>query len=102
MTAPAWSTMPAYAALQASTSPAPPTGGKPDGPVVPLSQIQPGDLLFSAGSDGTASDPGHVVMYLGNGQVIQAPQTGQDVQTGPVGLASVAVATRPAALAANP
>src|SRR5205807_6864762 len=41
-----------------------------DGPVIPLSQIQPGDLLFSAGSDGTASDPGHVVMYLGNGQVI--------------------------------
>src|SRR5207302_945442 len=72
-----------------------------DGPAVPLSQIQPGDLLFSAGSDGTASDPGHVVMYLGNGQVIQAPQAGQDVQTGPAGLASVIVATRPAALAAR-
>ena len=73
-----------------------------DGPVISLSQIQPGDLLFSAGSDGTASDPGHVVMYLGNGQVIQAPQTGQDVQTGPADLASVVVATRPAALAAKP
>jgi len=73
-----------------------------DGPVIPLSQIQPGDLLFSAGSDGTASDPGHVVMYLGNGQVIQAPQTGQDVQTGPAGLASVVAATRPAALTAKP
>ena len=44
-----------------------------DGPVIPLSQIQPGDLLFSAGSDGTPTNPGHVVMYLGNGQVIQAP-----------------------------
>jgi cell wall-associated NlpC family hydrolase len=73
-----------------------------DGPVIPLSQIQPGDLLFSAGSGGTASDPGHVVMYLGGGQVIQAPRTGQDVQTGPAGLASVTVATRPAALAASP
>ena len=73
-----------------------------DGPVIPLSQLQPGDLLFSAGSDGTASDPGHVVMYLGNGQVIQAPQTGQDVQVNPVNLVSVVVATRPAALAANP
>jgi len=73
-----------------------------DGPVIPLSQIQPGDLLFSAGSDGTASDPGHVVMYLGNAQVIQAPQTGQDVQTGPAGLASVVAATRPAALTARP
>ena len=39
---------------------------------------------------------------LGNGQVIQAPQTGQDVQTGPVNLASVVVATRPAALTAKP
>ena len=73
-----------------------------DGPVIPLSQIQPGDLLFSAGSDGTASDPGHVVIYLGNAQVIQAPQTGQDVQTGPADLATVVVATRPAALAAKP
>jgi hypothetical protein len=35
-------------------------------------------------------------MYLGNSQVIQAPQTGQDVQTGPVNLASVVAATRPA------
>jgi cell wall-associated NlpC family hydrolase len=73
-----------------------------DGPVVPLSQIQPGDLLFSAGSDGTPANPGHVVMYLGSGQVIQAPQTGQDVQIGPLDLASVVVATRPADLAANP
>ena len=73
-----------------------------DGPVIPLSQIQPGDLLFSAGSDGTPTNPGHVVMYLGNGQVIQAPQTGQDVQIDPVSLASVVVATRPAALAAKP
>jgi len=73
-----------------------------DGPQVPLSQIQPGDLLFSAGADGTAASPGHVVMYLGGGQVIQAPQTGQDVQIDPVDLASVVVATRPADLATTP
>ena len=72
-----------------------------DGPVIPLSQIQPGDLLFSAGSDGTPSDPGHVVMYLGGGQVIQAPQPGEDVQIDPVDLASVVVATRPAASPAS-
>ena len=47
-----------------------------DGPQVPLPDIQPGDLLFSPGSDGTPTNPGHVVMYLGGGQVIQAPQTG--------------------------
>ena len=73
-----------------------------DGPAVPLSQIQPGDLLFSAGCDGTAADPGHVVMYLGGGQVIQAPQTGEDVQIDPVDLASVVAATRPADLATSP
>jgi cell wall-associated NlpC family hydrolase len=73
-----------------------------DGPVVPLSQIEPGDLLFSAGSDGTPASPGHVVMYLGSGQVIQAPQTGEDVQTGPLDLASVVVATRPADLTGQP
>ena len=73
-----------------------------DGPVIPLSQIQPGDLLFSAGSDGTPTNPGHVVMYLGGGQVIQAPQTGQDVQVDPVNFASVIVAIRPSGLATKP
>ena len=69
-----------------------------DGPQVPLAQIEPGDLLFSAGSEGTPANPGHVVMYLGGGQIIQAPQTGQDVQIGPLDLAGVVVATRPADL----
>jgi cell wall-associated NlpC family hydrolase len=72
-----------------------------DGPQVPLSQIQPGDLLFSAGSDGTPVNPGHVVMYLGGGQVIQAPETGEDVQIDPIDLATVVVASRPAGLAAS-
>jgi cell wall-associated NlpC family hydrolase len=69
-----------------------------DGPRVPLSQLQPGDLLFSAGSDGTDADPGHVVMFLGGGRVIQAPQTGEDVQVDPLDLAGVVIATRPADL----
>jgi cell wall-associated NlpC family hydrolase len=72
-----------------------------DGPVVPLSEIQPGDLLFSAGSDGTPTNPGHVVMYLGGGQIIQAPQTGQDVQIDPLSLSGVVVATRPADLSSQ-
>jgi len=41
-------------------------------------------------------------MYLGGGQIIQAPRTGQDVQIDPVDLASVIVATRPSGLAAKP
>lgn len=70
-----------------------------DGPQVPLSEIQPGDLLFSAGGDGTPSNPGHVVMYLGSGLIIQAPQPGQDVQIDPLDMSGVVVATRPSALA---
>lgn len=74
-------------------------GWRHDGPQVPLTQIQPGDLLFSAGGDGTPANPGHVVMYLGGELIIQAPQPGQQVQTDPLDLAGVVVATRPADLA---
>jgi cell wall-associated NlpC family hydrolase len=73
-------------------------GWRQDGSLVPLTQIQPGDLLFSAGSDGTSANPGHVVMYLGGGQVVQAPQTGEDVQIDSLDLTGVVVATRPADL----
>src|SRR5258708_5528551 len=73
-----------------------------DGPQVPLSQIQPGDLLFSAGSDGTPANPGHVVMYLGAGEIIQAPQTGQDVRTTRPDLAGLAAPTAPPSLPPTP
>jgi cell wall-associated NlpC family hydrolase len=74
-------------------------GWRQDGPQIPLPQIQPGDLLFSAGGDGTPANPGHVVMYLGGGLIIQAPQPGQDVQIDPLDPSAVVVATRPSALA---
>lgn len=41
--------------------------------------LQPGDLVYFAGSDGTVSNPGHVQMYIGHGQVISAPHTGDVV-----------------------
>jgi cell wall-associated NlpC family hydrolase len=40
------------------------------------SQLQPGDLIFF--SDGE-SGANHVAVYLGDGNIIQAPETGQDV-----------------------
>ena len=49
-------------------------------PVASLSAAQPGDLLFFAGSDGTAALAGHVGIYVGNGQMIDAPHTGTTVQ----------------------
>jgi cell wall-associated NlpC family hydrolase len=52
-------------------------------PVYSHSQLKPGDLLFTPGSDGTAANPGHVGMYIGSGLVIQAPQTGEDVEITP-------------------
>ena len=91
-----------YAAYAAAGIPIARTtfGWRQDGPRVPLSRIEPGDLLFSPGSDGTPANPGHVVMYLGGGRVIQAPSRGRDVQIDPLDLSGITVATRPAALAA--
>ena len=54
-------------------------------PVASLADAQPGDLVFFAGSDGTASAPGHVGIYVGDGQMIDAPQTGEDVSVQSVG-----------------
>jgi peptidoglycan DL-endopeptidase CwlO len=89
--------MPRVAADQART-----------GPEVPLSQLQPGDLLFYH-TDPTA--PGyisHVAVFVGNGEMIQAPEPGLDVEIVPADFGSEfagAVAVYPrlaAAVAANP
>jgi NlpC/P60 family len=50
------------------------------GQAVSASELAPGDLVFSPGSDGTAASPGHVGMYAGSGQVIEAPHPGADVR----------------------
>ena len=58
------------------------------GPAVPVSQLEPGDLLFYH-TDPTA--PGyisHVAIYLGNGWMIQAPQPGLRVQVVPADFGS--------------
>jgi len=46
-------------------------------PHVSASSIQPGDLLFYEGE-------GHVAMYVGDGYIIDAPQTGLDVERIPM------------------
>lgn len=56
-----------------------------EGIPVPLDQLQPGDAVFSAGSDGTASNPGHVGIYIGNGRVVQDPHTGASVDIAQLG-----------------
>lgn len=48
------------------------------------SDLRPGDLIFYAGSDGSQANPGHVVMYVGGGWVIQAFETGVPVELTPL------------------
>jgi cell wall-associated NlpC family hydrolase len=50
------------------------------GTQVPLSQMQRGDMLFYGGSGGIH----HVTLYLGGGQMIEAPESGSYVQVSPV------------------
>jgi cell wall-associated NlpC family hydrolase len=51
-------------------------------PVDSVADAQPGDLVFFEPS---AGGPGHVGIYIGNGQMIDAPHTGTDVRIQPVG-----------------
>ncbi|MGG7144675.1 NlpC/P60 family protein [Clostridium nigeriense] len=47
------------------------------GTSVSYNELQPGDLVFTYGSD-------HVGIYVGNGQYIHAPQPGESVKVSPV------------------
>ncbi|MFC1407385.1 MULTISPECIES: NlpC/P60 family protein [Streptacidiphilus] len=49
-------------------------------PVYNASDLKPGDLIFTAGSDGTPTNPGHVGMFLGDDLVIDAPRTGENIE----------------------
>ncbi|WP_433290477.1 C40 family peptidase [Pseudonocardia sp. CA-142604] len=51
---------------------------------VPVSQAQPGDLLFYASDPSDPSTIHHVMLYMGNGQMVEAPYTGQSVRVQPV------------------
>ena len=60
------------------------------GPQVPSSQVEPGDLVFFAGSDGTATNPGHVGLVIGGGKMIEAYATGFPIRISTYGSASSA------------
>jgi cell wall-associated NlpC family hydrolase len=61
--------MPRVAADQART-----------GPLLNLTQIQPGDLLFYHTDPTAPSYISHVAIYVGNGMMLQAPEPGMDVE----------------------
>jgi len=45
--------------------------------------VQPGDLVFFAGSDGTPASPGHVGLVIGHGLMIEAYATGFPIRIAP-------------------
>jgi peptidoglycan DL-endopeptidase CwlO len=47
---------------------------------ISYSQIRPGDLIFWASDSYDPNTIFHVALYIGNGQMIQAPRTGRDVE----------------------
>jgi cell wall-associated NlpC family hydrolase len=49
-------------------------------PHVPLAQLQPGDLVFFDPGEFLAGLPGHVGIYIGSGEMIDAPHTGATVR----------------------
>jgi cell wall-associated NlpC family hydrolase len=53
------------------------------GPAVPVSQLQPGDLLFYHTDPTAPTYISHVAIYLGNGWMIQAPEPGENVEVVP-------------------
>jgi peptidoglycan DL-endopeptidase CwlO len=61
--------MPRVAADQART-----------GPLVPLKDLQPGDLLFYHTDPTAPQYISHVAIYIGDGEMLQAPEPGMKVQ----------------------
>ena len=53
------------------------------GPRVSASQVQPGDLVFFVGADGTLTSPGHVGLVIGGGLMIEAYATGFPIRIAP-------------------
>lgn len=54
------------------------------GRLVPLNQMVAGDLLWYSDGGSTWGDKYHVTLYIGNGQMIEAPYEGQPVRIRPV------------------
>jgi cell wall-associated NlpC family hydrolase len=62
------------------------------GPAVPPDQAEPGDLVFFGASSGAVE---HVGVYVGAGEMIDAPYTGVDVREESANLGDLVGVTRP-------
>jgi hypothetical protein len=57
--------------------------------IVDPTDLEPGDLIFTPGSNGTVDNPRHVGLYIGTGEdgqryLVQAPKSGDVVKVTPV------------------
>ena len=66
-------------------------------PHVPLDDLQPGDLVFFDPGEDIPGLPGHVGIYLGNDDMVDAPYTGVDVRIDGLGGSQPFGAARPTA-----
>ncbi|HEX4219091.1 MAG TPA: C40 family peptidase, partial [Acidimicrobiales bacterium] len=64
---------------------------------VPLDELQPGDLVFFNPGEDIPGLPGHVGIYLGNDEMVDAPYTGVDVRIDGIGATQPFGAARPTA-----
>ena len=53
---------------------------KSENRLVPIEDRQPGDLLFYSDGGSTSASKYHVTLYIGNGEMIEAPYPGVDVR----------------------
>ena len=60
------------------------------GPQVPASEVEPGDLVFFAGGDGTVTAPGHVGLVVGHDEMIEAYATGFPIRVSAFGTPAAA------------
>jgi cell wall-associated NlpC family hydrolase len=51
-----------------------------EGTATTQDRLMPGDLVFTAGSDGTLAAPGHVGIFIGDGLLLEAPHSGDVVK----------------------
>jgi peptidoglycan DL-endopeptidase CwlO len=65
------------------------------GPRISAGQVQAGDLVFFAGSDGTMTSPGHVGIVIGHGLMIEAYATGFPIRIAPYNRPDLVGFTRP-------
>jgi cell wall-associated NlpC family hydrolase len=72
------------------------------GPRVPANAVQPGDLVFFAGADGSVKAPGHVGLVIGGGLMIESPAPGLTIRITPYSDRGAVGFTRPWAHSTRP